>query len=643
MRNSGDPKTRLQNVLSQIANHNGSSTLPSLLQRSAQSDIQNAVSQAQSICTQLGIQIQAQNPDQLGGHSYGWQPWKPQPLRTGYGPYSHSTTPAPTLETLLNKFEADVKEQLSKLTTNVGKTPGDNNSVHAQLDAVKNNVDGLSSKLHQATQESSDSPAQAVDNAITQVTVTLDAQLKDGGDKVNLKDTDPSVFQRYKKQVKQDSLTAADSDVNNLEGALPEKIKGIRTQVETDFQAVNAATKNKKEFATLSEAITSNLKSLTDTVSQVGQKINAKLTELKSKIGKKEHGKSATDNTLQKIHENLEKLLNNELNTAIQNTDNLLKSEVSKYQQQCIQSLESHVDSEVKEAIEKLTAQANKNYVTSIKEMLNAFADRVQKELKPLPTAIDTDRKEGFKGFMRTMQGVISNNETSSVHINLLSSLASESTDTAEQKAQLFKTLYKIQGIRRATKRYLDTEIKRLYKDINAKKNPPVIIKDTDKHPYADALDAVQSKLNTLLDELHNSNHFTHSLTFNLGNLSSALHSLVPTNFEGPCNTLLDVLKTGLTGMHAELKKAYVSVYDDAKIDWADEKNPEKEKCAKILVTIMETVRYQLNRLQNGCKSDKNKNAQINLSNGLGKFLKSIGFGVSEQGKHNGELQDKEK
>ncbi|GBE63508.1 hypothetical protein, conserved [Babesia ovata] len=500
-----------------------------------------------------------------------------------------------------------------------GSSPG---SIAEKIKEAHTNVKSLNGQLDTATgkisgRASGTNPnhAQAVDKAIEAVGATLEQQLPNGSDNTHVKLKDATSFSRYNTHVSQDeeALKAlASGNLENIKGALPEAIKGIRTQVETDFQAVNAATKNKKEFATLSEAITSNLKSLTDTVSQVGQKINAKLTELKSKIGKKEHGKSATDNTLQKIHENLEKLLNNELNTAIQNTDNLLKSEVSKYQQQCIQSLESHVDSEVKEAIEKLTTQANKNYVTSIKEMLNAFADRVQKELKPLPKDIDTDLITGFKGFMRTVQGVISDNDTSSVHINLLSSLASESTDTAEQKAQLFKTLStKFKEFVGPLKRYLDTEIKRLYKDINAKKNPPVIIKDTDKHPYADALDAVQSKLNTLLDELHNSNHFTHSLTFNLGNLSSALHSLVPTNFEGPCNTLLDVLKTGLTGMHAELKKAYVSVYDDAKIDWADEKNPEKEKCAKILVTIMETVRYQLNRLQNGCKSDKNKTHKL--------------------------------
>ncbi|GBE62955.1 hypothetical protein, conserved [Babesia ovata] len=337
-----------------------------------------------------------------------------------------------------------------------GSSPG---SIAEKIKEAHTNVKSLNGQLDTATgkisgRASGTNPnhAQAVDKAIEAVGATLEQQLPNGSDNTHVKLKDATSFSRYNTHVSQDeeALKAlASGNLENIKGALPEAIKGIRTQVETDFQAVNAATKNKKEFATLSEAITSNLKSLTDTVSQVGQKINAKLTELKSKIGKKEH--------------------------AIQNTDNLLKSEVSKYQQQCIQSLESHVDSEVKEAIEKLTTQANKNYVTSIKEMLNAFADRVQKELKPLPKDIDTDLITGFKGFMRTVQGVISDNDTSSVHINLLSSLASESTDTAEQKAQLFKTLStKFKEFVGPLKRYLDTEIKRLYKDINAKKNPPV-------------------------------------------------------------------------------------------------------------------------------------------------------------------------
>ncbi|GBE63499.1 hypothetical protein, conserved [Babesia ovata] len=248
-----------------------------------------------------------------------------------------------------------------------GSSPG---SIAEKIKEAHTNVKSLNGQLDTATgkisgRASGTNPnhAQAVDKAIEAVGATLEQQLPNGSDNTHVKLKDATSFSRYNTHVSQDeeALKAlASGNLENIKGALPEAIKGIRTQVETDFQAVNAATKNKKEFATLSEAITSNLKSLTDTVSQVGQKINAKLTELKSKIGKKEHGKSATDNTLQKIHENLEKLLNNELNTAIQNTDNLLKSEVSKYQQQCIQSLESHVDSEVKEAIEKLTTQANK-------------------------------------------------------------------------------------------------------------------------------------------------------------------------------------------------------------------------------------------------------------------------------------------
>ncbi|CDR71489.1 hypothetical protein, conserved, partial [Babesia bigemina] len=48
---------------------------------------------------------------------------------------------------------------------------------------------------------------------------------------------------------------------------------------------------------------------------------------------------------------------------------------------------------------------ARRNYVSSIKSLLTAFADKVEKELKELPEEIERDLTIGFKGLMRQIGG----------------------------------------------------------------------------------------------------------------------------------------------------------------------------------------------------------------------------------------------
>ncbi|GBE59958.1 hypothetical protein, conserved [Babesia ovata] len=395
--------------------------------------------------------------------------------------------------------------------------------------------------------------------------------------------------------------------------------------------------KTKGALDNLSSDIKEHLNALTNSFSNVGKDLRGKLMDFKN---------YKLEGSLIVIKNKIQHLISTEL-AEVTKAAHAFEKQANDLRESTTITLTDYVRSQVTIAQIDITTHARKQYVSSIQLLLNQFSERVSSELGPLPAAIDTDRREGFKGFMRTFEGKMTDNATTDENIKKLKDLASESADTAEQKATLFKTLStKFKEFFGPLKGYLDTEIMRLYKDSNAKKNPPVIIKDTDKHPYADALDTVQSKLNTLLDELHSSNHFTHSLTINLGNLSSALHSLVPTNFEGPCNTLPDVIKSGLRDFHDELEKAYVSVYDAE--PW---KSEHSDKYAKIYFTLLKTVCHDLIRLREHCDGDcKDKKICLlemsdrkQIANPLGQWLDKRGFTVSNSpDKQNGEL-NKEK
>ncbi|GBE63245.1 hypothetical protein, conserved [Babesia ovata] len=456
----------------------------------------------------------------------------------------------------------------------------------------------------------------------------------------------------------QQPLNSLHSQLNEATGhpagssGKPNHAKNLDEAIEAvKNKAVELTTGDTTAMATLSDQIKSNLVALTGEFAIAGKKVIEQLEKLKREISLNKDGEG-----LHKIHKQLKELHGVAVTEALSAAEKFLKPDAYKLRDETIEKLRGQVDKEIENAKKLMIKQAQKIYVTSVKEMLKAFADKVQKELQDLPKQIDKERKEGFKGFMRTVEGKITDNATTDENIKKLKDLASESADTAEQKATLFKTLStKFKEFFGPLKGYLDTEIMRLYKDSNAKKNPPVTIGDKDPHPYADALDAVQSKLNTLLDELHNSNHFTHSLTINLGNLSTALNSLVPTNFEGPCNTLPDVLKVGLRGFHAELEKAYVSVYDgvnfgasltETKVH-ADGRTSGKlttygTKCAKVFLTLLSILSDDLNALKTICKGTC-KFEKISKSTTLGEFLADNGFIVCKTDNQDGELRGNEK
>ncbi|CDR96385.1 hypothetical protein BBBOND_0302890 [Babesia bigemina] len=167
----------------------------------------------------------------------------------------------------------------------------------------------------------------------------------------------------------------------------------------------------------------------------------------------------------------------------------------------------------------------------------------------------------------------------------------------------------------------------------------------TEDNESFNAFGLVKKKFVTLLDEINNSGHFTHSLAYNLGKLKSVLDSMSPLKFSGHQHPmLLDAIKDGLTRFHEELRKAYIRVYDGSKpITWDEpfSKNTTEESrnAAKVFLTMMNILFNNLNEVKEMCNTASA--SRINTRTELGEFLTTCGYNVSEKGRQNGELQDK--
>ncbi|GBE58943.1 hypothetical protein, conserved [Babesia ovata] len=146
----------------------------------------------------------------------------------------------------------------------------------------------------------------------------------------------------------------------------------------------------------------------------------------------------------------------------------------------------------------------------------------------------------------------------------------------------------------------------------------------------------------------HQSGNLLASLTFAVDNLTSP-------NFHGFHNPLLlDAIRSGMHKFTEQLGHAYVNKYSGQKRadDWvetkqsADKKTTETQlttegrNCAKVCLTILETLNTNLGWLRKACK--KYNNAQINLANGnkLGAFFQHWGYILSEESKQNGEVKN---
>ncbi|CDR71916.1 hypothetical protein, conserved [Babesia bigemina] len=502
----------------------------------------------------------------------------------------------------------------------------------ATVQGAYNTASDLHTKLETAISKSGTNYAAAVDAAIDGVTRTLEEKLPKGTGSTATLETE-TTFNQYNEFVIQESgpikngtdLTGTDS-----EGHLPAAIGAIKTEVEKALEQVQ---KINEEAEKQLQEVNEETHRLCNSVRRAGRDVNRGLNDLID--GKIEE-------QLSKIKEQI-KALHNTIETVVAVDTKKLLTYAENAGNQILTQLTKHVNDVIKQATDKLTTTLRKNYVTSARDALTTFSAKIHHELEKLPAAIDRDLTMGFKGFMKAVEGEVTEGKTTGQNIKKLSSLAADPVDSAEKTA--FENLSKaFKHFWSPLASYVNKEIVRLNEEENDKKHP--VVKDV--YDYHGQLIAIYDAFNEALTHIHRTHRYDHTLPELLDNVDAALSNLKPDGFAKPSSPAIDGLIAGLTHFIGELRRVYISSYDSVTFGGELVKNSQSEKTeltkegrnvAKAFLTILATLFHDLDRLRGECRSLSKQ--KINQSTDLGRTMRDLGYSVSVD-KQDGELQNKE-
>ncbi|GBE63039.1 hypothetical protein, conserved [Babesia ovata] len=420
--------------------------------------------------------------------------------------------------------------------------------------------------------------------------------------------------------------------LTDLEEMLKEgKPYTLKSTVKGEHPTVQGLLKIKTEIQGLKTSsvtnLTSNVDKLCSAIRQAAQDVKGNLDILKEdNIEKK----------LEKIKTDISKLQNETLKKAIDDTGRLLTLELGLFSSRCIASLEGDVRQQVEEAKKQLTTQAKKLYVTSVRDMLLAFASKVSEELHELPKQITEDAEKGVRGFMKKMEERFIKTGKRIANVSPTQSPAALPNPVPEGKSKRPKSPLSQAAMT------LNTAFRLFFDDLQ---NQPDFKSDYDN--VAPCRDALTALLNGIVGSLR----FNHDFSVNLELLSKSLSGLNPESHgECECPLLINALRAGFPALVTELDKAYMNKYDGASKDFkweeGDKLTDEATKCAKLFLTTLPVLNNNLNKLTRKCHVDSRRNwreSQINLrvDNPLGKFLAGQGYAVSsDYESQDGELQN---
>ncbi|GBE63533.1 hypothetical protein, conserved [Babesia ovata] len=372
----------------------------------------------------------------------------------------------------------------------------------------------------------------------------------------------------------QDAVLTGNPD----EGTFPPVIKKIETSVTGALTDINDFQRDAEKKL---EEITSTLKAMCDAIKQAtetGQgNLKDKLYELRRRIGKTLRGK---ENNMQDLYTKLNNLQNTLLHGPITAAEAFIKTYAKAAGERTIGSLTKYVDEKVDYATKQITTQADKQYVTTMKLLLQRFADRVTEQLTPLPKQIEDDKYIGFKGFMlrfekhfiETIKGIGNISPTSFTPTSPLSQAA-------------LKVNIGFNG-------FLDN-----------------LSGQTEINPVAEKVTSVSTSLNKLLQQMINSAHFDHEVTKRREMFDNSLIDFKAETFTDAPKALLFPVKEALTLFSREMSKAYLNVYEGATaIQWDSENNPETTYCAKAFLTTVPILASALGDLKEKLENKPNWN-----------------------------------
>ncbi|CDR71420.1 hypothetical protein, conserved [Babesia bigemina] len=451
-------------------------------------------------------------------------------------------------------------------------------------------------------------------------------------------------FTKYDKQVNQDNLKLDDPERFN--GALPEKMTDIKTQVE---QALGMIDGEKKYAEEQLAKITSALQQLCRAVKASGENAQGSLKQLKDTyFNTSEYAK----NGIRIIQYQLTNLQEDDLGKAIKEANQFL-TDAAKIRDHTTASLKIDVDGQVKEVRRQLTSELEKQYITTMALQLDNFADRVTAHLKGLPEAIEKDKHTGFKGFMEAFEGKPEVKprdkyafEAPKVELSKLDAFRSAVTRILASKKDQFKTLSEeFKKLYINLHLYVNKETVRVNDEENSKKHPA----GTEIHDYQRRLLAMYDRFNELMSHITNANRYDHQIPGLLDGLLEALHDLKPDGFAQPSTPVIDCVSSGLTNFIGELSRVYISAYDRQKFGELV-KNPNTEysvltkegrDCAKTFLTLLAILNDDLSYFRDQCNSEWSKR-KLYSGSSLGSFLRRCGYRVAiKETDQNGELQNK--
>ncbi|GBE59553.1 Extracellular matrix-binding ebh, putative [Babesia ovata] len=400
------------------------------------------------------------------------------------------------------------------------------------------------------------------------------------------------------------------------------KMIGKDTPFDGNLQAIHKALDG---VHTLVPRVNAQLTELCEAVKIPGLSVKEALERLSTLIeydyvvinGGEQHGLNETKNELKRLRAYL-------LSGPIEACEQFLR-DADAAGRLAKQRIRGHLHQQIQLAEDAMIAQANANYVSSVKQMLQQYASKVNGELGKLPAEIDRDLQIGFKGFVKQIPGDNNGN------INLL-----------RETANLRDLSYRFNVFCGRLRMYLEAEIKREHLEQMSQRNPVPRGPET---LYTNQLAEIYTALNDLLGHLIRRKRYDHELPGKLDKLTDAVNALRPQGFTKPNSPLLDGIGEGLRAFVGELRNVYISTYDGALDECvlfhAAKKThtPEAAKCAMILLTITDIIFRGINRLRMGC-ADGWVHHNINAYNPLGQFLARCGFVVASDGLIHAELRN---
>ncbi|GBE63368.1 hypothetical protein BOVATA_048610 [Babesia ovata] len=384
----------------------------------------------------------------------------------------------------------------------------------------------------------------------------------------------------------------------NDSGPIDNAIKAVSAQaLQPITDAVRESKASKGNMTAKHSEAVRHLNSLCNTILTAARDdedegLNKKLIQLQQLIDEDECTiKQEQQMGLRKIKDDLNTLRNDYLQPLIQQTQDMA-DHASEKSEQMIRELSEHVGLKIKTAETAVTQDVQTKYVGFMRSQLNAFVIKISDELGSLTNDIAKDADKDFKGFMQLLRRTL---ESSPLGSQL------------DENSALLDTSFKL---------------KHFFSDIldALNNNKDIITKST-------KIEQLQKTLDTLFTDLSKYNtKFEKDLTA----LKSLLNRLRPSSYDEERNPLLHILTKGVQGLHDELDKAYISVYDGDTVEWDYDKNPEKEKCANVILTTISVLFEELYYLFFQCSADWIAHAiqrgQGRANGALRKYLEDQGF-----------------